>query len=135
MSLLFIDDFREIFFVVGSEAERCAFGGRRFEVEKLSRRFLIVGEPASHIVEDAFGKGFAFRIDDRCAEKIEAAFVHAAEPYRIEVIVERVQIALRIGVEPRIEEVLDHFAFYAQAVARDVHEIVEPLEKRFFKNM
>ena len=126
------DDSRKILFVVGSEAERCAFGGRRFEVEKLSRRFLIVGEAASHIIEYAFGKGFAFRIDDRCAEKIEAAFVHAAEPYRIEVIVERVQIALRIGVEPRIEEVLDHFALYAQAVARDVHEIVEPLEKGFF---
>ena len=72
------DDVRIMLLVVACKAVGCAFGGSCFQVEKLSRFFLIIGKPIAHVYKHFFGKGFSARMDEVYSEEIQAAFVHAA---------------------------------------------------------
>ena len=63
--------------------------------------------------------------------RVQPDFVHAEQPDCGEVIVEFSEIALRIRIQPFVQEFCDDFALDVEGTRRDVHHMIQALEKVF----
>ena len=92
-------DVRPLLPIMPREAVGGRFSGRGLEVEELARNLLVVLEAEPHVFKDLEGEGPPLLRLYTLAEEVEAAFVHAHEAYRVEVVVEAAEVAARVGKE------------------------------------
>ena len=113
------------------------FRRRRLEVEEGVGLLLVPHQPLAHVVEDAQPEGAAARVGQPAAEQVLRRLVHPDDADRREVVVPVAAVALadaaQVVAHVRIEAVLgvalEHLALDDEAVARDVHQPVEPGEE------
>ena len=128
------DDVGVLFFVVLGEAVRGGFRRRRFEVEEVAVLFLIVRKPLPHMVEHAFGEFLRLFVRHVLSDpaRVERRFVHAHEAYRGEVVGERAEVALRVGVQPLVQKFGDDGALGVERTRGNVHQPVEAAHEILF---
>jgi len=113
------------------------FRWRGLQVEHLPRLFLVALQALAHIVHHPSGKLPGAGIRQIHAHKVEASLVHAVQADGVEMIrpvlaklaLDRVQIVLRVRVEPGLCELLDHPASDHQRIAGNVHQVPHAIKE------
>ena len=121
------DDVGEARDVVLCEAVRRRLGGRSLEVVEVAVELLIVGEALSHMVEHVLCELLSPLVRHVGAEplRVQTDLVHSDKTDRREVVLERAEVSLRVGVKPFLEELRDDRSLYLQRTRGDVHELVK----------
>ena len=86
------------------------------------------------MVQHILGKALGFRVRQIRAQPlgVQARFVHADEADGGEMIVERAQVTLRIGIQPFVQQLGDDGALDLERARGDVHHMVKARIKIFF---
>jgi hypothetical protein len=96
-----------------SKTIRGRFGRSGLEVVEIAISLLIIGETASHMVEDFDGERLSVFVGQIMLDpaSVEAGFVHADQADGREVVLEGAKIVLGVRIESAIEQGGDGLAF------------------------
>ena len=118
-------DVRPLLPIMPREAVGGRFSGVASRLKKLARNLLVVLEAEAACVQGPRGRRPSLLRLYTLAEEVEAAFVHAHEAYRVEVVVEAAEVAARVGKEAAVKEARDDLALDAERFRGQVHEPVQ----------
>ena len=123
------DDVGEVLLVVLGQTVGRGLGGRGFQIVQIAVLLLIVGQALAHMVQHVHGELLRFGVRHVLAQPlgVEADFVHANQANGREVIFKGAEIALRVGIEPLVQQARDDVALDLQGARGDVHQMIQPL--------
>ena len=114
--------------VVLGQAIGGGLGGRGLEVIEVAVLLLIVGQAVAHMVEHFLGELLRGGIGHIGAQPlgVQTDLVHADQADGREVVVERAQVALGIGVQALVEQLGDDGTLDLERARGNIHHVVEP---------
>ena len=121
-----LDDVGEALAILLREAVRRALRGGGLQVVHVARGLLELDHALAHAVQDAHAHVEAARVRQVVGVVTEVAhhLVHAVDADRREVVIERAQVALRVGEEAVVHVVLDRLALDLEGLRGQVDELV-----------